>query len=298
MHMTGVLVRSTAGALLAISLLTGCGSSESEDPPEPEGVSSEELQQMHDALHDVRELIGEAETGSSTFQGVVAEVRAKNPAGAVDDPRVARALEEQQERERARDEAIAALGEMPAAADPDVAEAYDAFAAAAEDMFTFQSGYNASMAAFLHAMDICTQIFEVRVDDSDPLMNDPVHYEKAWHEDHDKRVRACQKVLGPVEESQNVNMQAIAEATRKVMTQRTQAVTEIGAYSAAKVKKANDAYIKRFEKLTAFSDELDRRSAIDEYDALHEVFAEKLELEESPSASPTSSPSASRTSSP
>jgi hypothetical protein len=297
-HVTGLLVRGTAGALLATVLVSGCGGG-SDDPPEDKTSSAQDLKDMHEALDDVGDLIDEAGDGAGEYQGVVSAVHEKDSAALLTDPEIADALAEQQERQDARDDAIADLGEMPAVDDPDVAAAYEAFATAAEKMFAFQDGYNASMPEFLRALDVCVKIFEVHVQ-MGPLMSLPGAYQEEWLAQHEKLTKPCEARLEPLADSENYRIREYVESTHRLITERNNAMSDIGYTDASMdkaleaLKHANESYVARQKKITAFSDELGKISAVDEYQALHEVFEDKLGLvegdaSESPSASPSSS---------
>jgi hypothetical protein len=295
-HVTAVLVRGTAGALLATVLLSGCGGG-SDDPPEDTASRTQDLQDMHEALDTVGDLIDEAGDGAGEYQGVVSAVHERDSASLLTDPQIADALAAQQERQDARDDAIADLAEMPATDDPDVAAAYEKFATAAEKMFAFQDGYNASMPAFLRALDVCVTIFDVKVD-LGPLMALPGAYQTEWLAQHRKLTKPCEERLDPLAESGNYRIREYVESTRRLIAERNDAMSDIGYTKASMdralkaLKHANESYVARQEKITAFSDELDKISAIDEYQALHQVFEDKLGLVEG-DASPSESPSSS-----
>jgi hypothetical protein len=299
-HVTGVLVRGTAGALLATVLLSGCGGG-SDDPPEDKTSSTQDLEDMHEALDEVGDLIDEAGDGAGEYQGVVSAVHEKDSAALLTDPEIADALAEQQERQDARDDAIADVGEMPAMDDPDVAAAYDKFATAAEKMFAFQDGYNASMPEFLRALDVCVKIFDVKVA-LGPLMALPGAYQTEWLAQHRKLTEPCEERLDPLADSGNYRIREYVDSTRRLIAERNNAMSDIGDTKTSMdralkaLKHANESYVARQEKITAFSDELDTISAVDEYQALHQVFEDKLGLVEgdaSPSESPSDSPSSS-----
>ncbi|WP_085870918.1 MULTISPECIES: hypothetical protein [unclassified Nocardioides] len=300
-HVTGVLVRGTVGALLTTALLSGCGGGGSDDPPESKGSSKDDLIEMHEALDEVGDLIDAAGDGAGDYQGVVNGVREKDPAAVLTDPTIDAALAEQQEREDARDEAITELGEMPGMDDPDVASAYQEFATAAEKMFAFQDGYNASMPEFLRALDVCVKIFDVKVD-LGPLMALPGAYQTEWLAQHRKLTKPCEARLDPLADSGNYRIREYVESTHRLIAERNNAMSDIGYTDASMdkalkaLKHANESYVARQKKITAFSDELGKISAVDEYQALHAVFEDKLGLVEgdaAPSESPSGSPSSS-----
>jgi hypothetical protein len=185
--------------------------------------------------------------------------------------------------------------------DPDVAAAYDKFATAAERMFAFQDGYNASMPEFLRALDVCVKIFDVKVD-LDPLMALPGAYQTEWLAQHRKLTKPCEERMDPLADSGNYRLHEYVDSTRRLIAERNNAMSDIGYTKTSMdralkaLKHANGSYVARQEKITAFSDELDKISAADEYQALHQVFEDRLGLVEgdaSPSESPSDSPSSS-----
>lgn len=301
-HVPGVLVRGTAGALLATVLLTGCGGGGgSDDEPDKESSSKDDLIEMHEALDEVGDLIDAAGDGAGEYQGVVSAVHEKSSPALLTDPKIDAALAEQQDRQDARNEAIAALAEMPGMDDPDVAAAYDKFAAAAEEMFTFQDGYNASMPEFLRALDVCVKIFDVSVD-LDEIVVVPGAYEDEWLSQHKGFTKPCEARLDAIADSDNYRIREYVDSTHRVIAERNDAMSDIGVTDASMdralraLKKANESYVARQKKIIDFSSELGKISAIDEYQALHDVFEDKLDLQEGDAESESPSPSESSSS--
>lgn len=297
-------VRVAVATMLLAAALAGCSSGSDEpesDKPDAEtsaadgAVSTEDLEDMHTALDEVGDLIDEAGDGAGDYQTLVSTARDDDPGALLDNPEIEDALTEQQELQTSRNDAVAELGEMAAMNDPAVADAYDAFADAAEKMFAFQDGYNASMPEFLHATDVCLKLFDVSVA-AGPATTARA-YETEWRAQHRKVAAPCQDALKPLADSGNYRIQEYADITNRVIKARTAAMTDIGSTDASlsraldRLTKANETYVARQKKVTAFSDELARISAVDEYQALHQIFEDELGLVEGDSASPSPSDS-------
>ena len=138
-----------AGVLLATVLLTGCGGgSDADSPPKkPDPLTEADWTAAHTTYEEVGDAFNAALSGAIDYQAAVRKVHDKSPAGVLTDPAVEAALADQQALAATRDEEIARLGDEPAMSDPELKKAYDTFTAAAEEMTTFQDGYNESMPA-------------------------------------------------------------------------------------------------------------------------------------------------------
>ncbi|MET0523980.1 MAG: hypothetical protein ABWZ91_04210, partial [Nocardioides sp.] len=165
---TGVLAQLSAGVLLASVLLTGCGGgSDPESSPDKADAPTEaDWTAAYAKYGEVGDAFNAAISGATDYQAAVRKVHDKSAAAVLSDPAVAAALADQQELAAARDEEIAALGDEPAMGDPELKKAYDAFATAAEEMNTFQDGYNESMPVLLRSLDVCPDIFSIEVPDT------------------------------------------------------------------------------------------------------------------------------------
>ena len=298
MRNTGVLTHTAAGVLLASVLLTGCGGGSDPDPsPKKEGPPTEaEWTAAYATYSEVGDAFNAALSGATDYQAVVRKVADKSAADVLTDPSVAAALADQQELAATRDEQIAALGDEPVISDPELKEAYDAFATAAEEMNTFQDGYNESMPVLLRSLAVCPDIFSIEVPDTQLLVV-PGVYSQLWIEEHNKAAAPCKKLLGVLEDSRNYRIRQYAANWWKVIDQRIDLTADLGKNKAgfdqtlARLKRVNNAFTKRNDQLTRFSEELAKLSATEEYQALDAIFVEHgAELEsESPSPSPSSS---------
>ena len=298
MRNTGVLTHTAAGVLLASVLLTGCGGgSDADSPPKKEGPPTEaEWNAAYATYSRAGDAFNAASQGAADYQAAVRKVADKSPADVVTDPSVAAALADQQELAATRDEEIAALGEEPAMRDPELQEAYDAFASAAEEMNTFQDGYNESMPVLVRSLAICPAIFSIKVPETQLLVV-PGVYSQLWIEEHNRAAAPCKKLLFVLEDSRNYRIRQYAANWWKVIDQRIDLTADLGKNKAgfdetlARLTRVNKAFTKRNDQLTRFSDELAKLSAAEEYEALDPIFVEhgaKLESE-SPSTSPSSS---------
>ena len=164
-HNTGVLTHTAAGVLLATVLLTGCGGgSDADSPPKkPDPLTEADWTAAHTTYEEVGDAFNAALSGAIDYQAAVRKVHDKSPAGVLTDPSVAAALAAQQELAATRDDEIAGLGYEPAMRDPELKKAYDTFTAAAEEMTTFQDGYNESMPVLLRSLDLCPDIFSIEI---------------------------------------------------------------------------------------------------------------------------------------
>jgi hypothetical protein len=220
---------------------------------------------------------------------VVRGVHDTSPASVVDNPTIAAALEDQQALAAERDEQIAALGDEPAMRDPELKEAYDEFAAAAEEMNTFQDGYNESMPVLLRSVDLCPDIFSIDLAQSD-LDVIPGVFSQRWIKAHNKAAGPCLPLLDELDQSRNYMIRKYAANYRKVIDQRNALMTDLGEneigfeQTVDRLCRINTSFTKRTRQLTNFSKELEKLSSADEYGALDVIFEERLGTE-SPSPS-------------
>ena len=224
------------------------------------------------------------------------KVHDKSPAGVLTDPSVEAALADQQELAATRDEEIARLGDEPAMSDPELKKAYDAFTTASEEMTTFQDGYNESMPVFLRSLDLCPDIFSIEIPEAQVIVT-PDAYSKLWIKKHNKAAAPCLELLDELDDSRNYRITEYAENWRKVIDQRNDLTADLGAGKAgfdqtlARLTRVNNAFTKRSGKLTQFSDELAKVSAVEEYQALDPIFEKNVATPESESPSTSPSPS-------
>ncbi len=295
---TGVLTHAAAGVLLASVLLTGCGGgSDADSPPKkPDPLTEADWTAAHKNYHQVGESFDAALSGAIDYQAAVRKVHDKSPAGVLTDPSVAAALEAQQELAATRDEEIAGLGDEPAMSDPELKKAYETFTTAAEEMTTFQDGYNESMPVFLRSLDLCPDIFSIEIPKGQVFVT-PDAYSNLWIKKHNKAAAPCLKLLDELDDSRNYRITEYAENWRKVIDQRNDLTADLGAGKAgfdqtlARLTRVNNAFTKRSGQLTQFSDELAKVSAVEEYQALDPIFEKNVATPESESES--ESPSAS-----
>ncbi len=293
---SGVLSSTTAAVLLTSVLLSGCGGGSDSDPesePTSDGSptgepSEEEWTAAHTAYHDLGETYNAANSGSSDYQEVVRQVNDKSPGDLIGNPKIAAALEEQEALAAERDAQTAALGDEPAMRDPELKEAYDAFAAASEEMNTFQDGYNESMPMLLRSLGVCVKIFSVEVKE-DELIAIPGVFAELWIKAHNKAAAPCLKLLDDLDQSANYRIRQYAANYRKVIDQRNALMADQGEgkigfeQTVDRLERINKAFTKRNAQLTNFSDELAKLSSADEYLALDDIFEARLEPSESPS---------------
>jgi hypothetical protein len=291
------LPSTVAGVLLVAVLASACGGDSDDSDPDsapsgsPTGApSKEEWTDAHTAYHDLGEAYDAASQGAADYQAVVRGVHDKSPAGVLDDPEIAAALEDQEALAAERDRQIAALGEEPAMRDPELKEAYDAFAAAAEGMNTFQDGYNEAMPVLLRALDLCPEIFSVRLASSD-LDVIPGVWSDRWIKAHNRKAAPCLPLLDQLDQSENSSIRKFATNYRKVIDQRNALMTDLGDnkigfdQTVSRLEKINKAFTRRNDHLTNFSAELGKLSSADEYQALDAIFEEELGAAGSPSSS-------------
>ena len=298
MRHTGVLTHTAAGVLLASVLLTGCGGGSDPESSPKEAASPDEAEwtAAYATYTEVGDAFNAAIGGATDYQAAVRKVHDKSPAAVLTDEAVAAALAEQQELAATRDEEIAALGDEPAMTDPELKEAYDVFATAAEEMNTFQDGYNESMPVLLRSLDVCPDIFSVEVPNTE-LIFDPGVYSQKWITSHNHAAAPCRELLALLDDSGNYRIREYAENWRKVIDQRNDLMTAMGDgkvgfdQTVTRLERINGAFTKRHDKLTRFSDELAKVSAVEEYQALDAIFVENgaKPESESPSTSPSSS---------
>ena len=169
----------------------------------------------------------------------------------------------------------------PRCSDPELKEAYDAFAAASEEMNTFQDGYNESMPVLLRSLGVCIKIFSVEVKD-DELIAIPGVFADQWIKAHNKAAAPCLKLLDDLDQSTNYRIRQYAANYRKVIDQRNALMTDQGEgrigfdQTVDRLERINKAFTKRNAQLTNFSDELAKLSSADEYLALDAIFEEHL----------------------
>ena len=283
----------TATTVLAVALaasLSGCDGGKGSGEPGAGPTSSrattssaptrDDLEAMHDDLHEVGTLIDEAAKGAADYQALVRSEYDKNPTGIFRDAKVDRALVAQEALQQERNDAIVALGESPALDDPEIGAAYDDFRKAGEKMFTFQDGYNHSMTFLVRSLDVCPRIFHVDVK-TDEFAGIPGYYASQWVEEHQRLAKPCVTLTNNLARSDNYRVAAYAENMQWVIRKREEAVSAQGSglsphRSFLRLKKANETFLKRNARLLDFSGELKRISAIDEYQALDDVFEQRL----------------------
>jgi hypothetical protein len=296
MRHTGVLTHTAAGILLASVLLTACGGGSDADPSakKSDSPSEEDWTAAYATYIEVGDAFNAAIGGATDYQAVVRKVHDKSPAAVIDDPTIATALADQQELAATRDEQIAALGDEAAMSDPELKEAYDVFAKAAEEMNTFQDGYNESMPVLLRSLDVCPDIFSIKVPNTE-LIVVPGVFSQQWITMHNQAAAPCKKLLDTLDDSGNYRIREYAANWRKVIDQRNDLMADVGDNQAgfdqtiAKLKRVNGAFTKRNDKLTRFTEELAKVSAVEEYQALDAIFVENGAKPESPSPSPSAS---------
>ena len=144
------------------------------------------------------------------------------------DPAVEAALADQQELAATRDEEIARLGDEPAMSDPELKKAYDTFTTAAEEMTTFQDGYNESMPVLLRSIDLCPDIFSIEFPKRSSSVT-PDAYSKVWIKKHNKAAAPCLELLDELDDSRNYRITEYAENWRKVIDQRNDLTAALGA---------------------------------------------------------------------
>lgn len=287
MRLVSRVLPSTAAVLLLSVLASGCGGhsdpgSEPEASGSPTGApSEEEWTAAHTAYHDLGETYDAAGSGSSDYQALVREVNDTSPADLLGNPKLAAALEEQEALAAERDEQTEAFGEQAALRDPELKEAFDTFAAASEEMNTFQDGYNESMPVFLRSLGVCTKIFSVDVKE-DELIAIPGVFAELWIKAHNKAAAPCLSLLDDLDQSRNYRIREYAANFRKVIDQRNDLMTDQGEgrigldQTVDRLERINKAFTKRNGRLTNFSEELGKLSSADEFQALDTIFEERL----------------------
>jgi hypothetical protein len=298
MRHTGVLARAAAGILLAAAMLSGCGGGSEPDssPKKDSPPTDEEWTTAYETYVEVGDAFNAAISGATDYQSAVRKVHDTSPAAVLTDPAVAAALADQQELAATRDEEIAALGEVPAMSDPELQEAYDAFASAAEEMNTFQDGYNESMPVLLRSLDVCPDIFSIKAP-TGALTVILGTYADVWIKRHNQAAKPCLALLDELDDSRNYRVRQYAANFRKVIEQRNDLMADLGAgeigfeQMPGRLERINDAFTKRNEKLTRFTAALAKVSAVEEYQALDAIFVENGATPQSPSPSPSPSSS-------
>ena len=260
MRHTGVVTHTAAGVLLASVLLTGCGGGSDSDSASKQAGSPTEAEwtAAYATYTDVGDAFNAAIGGATAYQAAYAKVhdtsprcrslrpvgrgRPGGPAGAGRDA----GRPDRSAGRRARDDAIAELK-----------EAYDAFATAAEEMNTFQDGYNESMPVLLRSLDICPDIFSIEVPKT-ALVTIPGVYSELWIKRHNQAAAPCRPAARTSSTTPaNYRIRQYAANWRKVIDQRTDLMADVENTQAgfdqtiARLKRINGAFTKRNEQADA-----------------------------------------------
>ena len=116
-----------------------------------------------------------------------------------------------------------------------------------------------------------------------------------WIKRHNQAAEPCQALLDELDDSRNYLIREYAANWRQVIDQRNDLMADLGAgkigfeQTPGRLERINRAFTKRNEKLTKFTEELAKVSAVEEYQALDAIFVENGAKPESPSSSPSSS---------
>jgi hypothetical protein len=290
-------MRSRALAtMLTVLLLTACSGGGEEPEASPEGSSAgagtpteAEYAEAHELYHDLADVLDQAGDAAATFQATVKKAHDKDPEGFRDSPAVAAAVEEQEAAVATREAALTELAEHPAMADEELAAAYEKFRTGYAEAIAYQDGYNDSYPAFLTSGDVCTRVFESGPEDAPSF----TAYAREWLRLQEKASAPCLEATDELAGSGNEDVVAVADRWGQLIDERTAAIRRMsqGKLSSDKtlsaVKKANNAFIEDYDRLTDFSKRLGELYPIDEYDAIDPIFEDRLGASADPSDGPS-----------
>jgi hypothetical protein len=268
------------GAVIALSmLLAGCGGGTDEDKSSAKSAPSPDYDEAHDAiakLSDAYNAVAQADVAAQ--QAAVTYFKSK-PTGPLDDPAITQSQQKLTDAFEKRDQLRDGLADLTALEDPDVEKAYDAFIEKAKEQDSFNDSYYTAFPAYRTSLDRCLDVFQVA--SRTPGTSSPTAYGRMLLNRHDVAAKDCVDVLTGLSDSENPLMHAYA-ADSLTSIQKRRAVLQQLAGGQVSISAATDRFVsttkefnRNLDKNTAFTQEMTRVNAREEFIALSQVVDSK-----------------------